>query len=274
MDKSNTFSSLTRELKIRNYSTKTIRLYLYYNNELLRFVQKDPRRVTMEDIKDYLDYLANNKSASTVSVAYGALQFYYKEVCGRSFFVHTKRPKKEKKIPIILSKEEIKCMIEITTNPKHKTMIQILYGAGMRVSELTHLKMSDIDFDRNMIHIVRGKGAKDRLVQLPKTVVPILLRQKRLKKDSDFLFTNGCRGGKLTETTIQKVVSHVAKNAGIAKHISPHTLRHSFATHLLENGTDIRYIQALLGHAKLETTQIYTHVATQNLQKITSPLDT
>ncbi len=273
MEKSNVFTALIRELKIRNYSRRTIKSYVHYNEELLRFAQKDPRQVTTEDIKDYLDYLADTKSPSTISVAYGALQFYYKDVCGRSFFVHAKRPKKEKNIPTVLSKEEVKRMIEMTINLKHKTMIQLLYGAGMRVSELTHLKMSDIDFDRNMIHVVRGKGAKDRMVQLPKTVIPVLQGQKKVKKSTDFLFTNELRGGKLTETTIQKVVTEAAARANISKKVSPHTLRHSFATHLLEAGTDIRYIQALLGHAKLETTQIYTHVAVSHIADIVSPLD-
>ena len=171
------------------------------------------------------------------------------------------------------SKEDIKLMIELTDNPKHKTMIQLLYGAGMRVSELTHLKMRDIDFNRETIHIVHGKGAKDRFVPLPKTIAPILIKQKQLKVGADFLFTNGARGARLTEATIQKVVAQAAERAGIQKSVSPHTLRHSYATHLLEAGTDIRYIQALLGHSKIETTQIYTHVALTHITGIQSPLD-
>ena len=219
MPEDKTFVTLSRELRIRNYSRHTIESYVYYNRELLRFCGKDPREVTVENIKDYLDYLALNKSASTVSVAYNAIQFYYKEMWRRSFFFHLKHPKKEKRLPAVLSKDEVCRMIELTVNPKHRCMIQLLYGAGLRVGELVRLKMRDIDVYRNAIHIVQSRGAKDRYVMLP------------------------------------------------------HTLRHSFATHLLEAGTDIRYIQELLGHAKLATTEIYTHVSSLAMTQIVSPLD-
>ena len=151
-------------------------------------------------------------------------------------------------------------------------MLCLLYGTGMRVSELTHLRMLAIDFDRNIISIAHAKGAKDRTTLLPCSLKELLLKQKRLKRPTDFLFTN-YQGGHLTESTIQIIIGEAAARAEIAKHVTPHTLRHSFATHLLEAGTDIRYIQALLGHAKLETTQVYTHVAVNHLATITSPLD-
>lgn len=160
----------------------------------------------------------------------------------------------------------------MTRNLKHNCIISILYGTGVRVSELTHIKMRDIDLDRKMLRVFQGKGKKDRFVILPLKLLLILEKQIKLKKADDFLFTNG-RGGRLTETTIQKIVGQAASKAGILKNVSPHTLRHSFATHLLETGMDIRYIQELLGHAKLQTTQIYTHVATNDLKNIKSPLD-
>lgn len=272
MEKDNTFDSLERELRIRNYSQKTIKSYVHYNEELLRFCEKDPREVATEDIKNYLDFLAQKSSASTVSVAYNAIHFYYSEIWKRSFFLHISQPKKNKYLPVVLSKEEVSKMIEVTTNPKHNCIISLLYGTGVRVSELTHIKMLDLDLDRKMLRVFQGKGKKDRLVILPEKLLQILKKQAELKKADDFLFTNG-RGDKLTEATIQKIVMHAAQKAGIKKNVSPHTLRHSFATHLLENGTDIRYIQELLGHAKLQTTQIYTHVARNNLKNIKSPLD-
>ncbi|MFA6426883.1 MAG: site-specific tyrosine recombinase/integron integrase [Candidatus Magasanikbacteria bacterium] len=272
MLENNTFSNLERELRIRNYSRSTIDSYVHYNEELLRFCQKDPREANTEDIKNYLDYLGQKVSSSTVAVAYNALHFYYGQIWKRNFFLHIKQPKKNKYLPVVLSKEEVNKMIEVTTNPKHNCIISLLYGTGVRVSELTHIKMCDIDIDRKMLRVFQGKGKKDRLVVLPRKLLSILEVQAGLKNKDDFLFTNG-RGERLTEATIQKIVSQAAQKAGLRKKVSPHTLRHSFATHLLENGTDIRYIQELLGHAKLQTTQIYTHVARNNLAEIKSPLD-
>ena len=282
MQGGNTFDGLARELRIRNYSKKTADSYIYYNQELLRFCQKDPREVTAEDIKDYLDFLARERSGSTVSVAYNALLFYFKTICHRQFFVHLRHPRKEKHIPVVLSKEEVKKMIELTVNPKHKCILSILYGTGVRVSELTHIRMCDIDIDRMTLRVYQGKGKKDRITILPMSLKEILSNQQRLKKFNDYLFTNNrsCLVGDkqinrqhLNEATIKKIVAQVSKRANIKKTVSPHTLRHSFATHLLENGTDIRYIQELLGHSKLQTTQIYTHVAVNNLNNIKSPLD-
>jgi site-specific recombinase XerD len=268
----NTFDSLARELRIRNYSQRTIESYIFYNREFLRFCHKEPRAVATDDIKDYLDWLARERSSSTVSVAYNALLFYYKQIWHRSFFLNLSHPRKEKHIPVVLSKEEVKRMIDVLVNLKHKCILSLLYATGVRVGELTHIKMWDIDLDRMLLRVFQGKGKKDRMTLLPLSLKEILKNQQRLKKSDDYLFTNG-RGSRLTEATIQKVVAQAATKAGVSKTVSPHTLRHSFATHLLENGTDIRYIQELLGHAKLQTTQIYTHVAKSSLQGITSPLD-
>ncbi len=272
MGEGNTFENLSRELRIRNYSQKTADSYIRYNNEFLRFCLKDPREVTANDIKDYLDYLAGSRSTSTVSVAYNALLFYYKTIWHRQFFINLMHPRKEKHIPVVLSKEEVVRILAAPVNLKHNCIISMLYGCGLRVSELTHVRMKDIDFDRGLLRIFQGKGKKDRMTLLPESLKEILIKQKSLKQPNDFLFTNG-RGDRLTEATIQKIVVFAAKKADIAKNVTPHTLRHSFATHLLENGTDIRYIQELLGHAKLQTTQIYTHVANNNLKNIVSPLD-
>lgn len=272
MEGSNTFDTLARELRIRNYSQKTANSYIFYNQELLRFCQKDPREINVEDIKGYLDFLAREMSSSTVSVAYNALLFYYKQIWHRQFFINLVHPRKEKYLPVVLSKEEARRIINAHSNPKHRCILSILYGTGVRVSELTHIKMRDIDLDRMFLRVYQGKGKKDRMTILPATLRESLLKQQKLKIPDDFLFTNG-RGDRLTEATIQKVVAMAAKKAGISKNVSPHTLRHSFATHLLENGTDIRFIQELLGHAKLQTTQIYTHVANNSLKNIKSPLD-
>ena len=268
----NTFDNLAMELRIRNYSPRTAESYIHHNSEFLRFCAKDPREVKAEDIKAYLDFLAREWSASTVSVAYNALLFYYKTIWHRSFFINLPHPRKEKHLPVVLSKSEVQRMISATKNSKHHCIISMLYATGVRVSELTHIKMRDIDLDRMVLRVNQGKGKKDRQTLIPRMLLETLKNQQRLKQPDSYLFTNG-RGGRLTEATIQKVVARAAARAGVGKIVSPHTLRHSFATHLLENGTDIRYIQELLGHAKLQTTQIYTHVATSSLKNIISPLD-
>lgn len=264
---------LRQEMRLRKFSQKTIKSYLLYIEACLRFVRKGPREVDGADLRNYLDNLATaGKSASTLNIAYSALQFYFGKILCRKFFVHIPRAKKPHKLPEVLSKEEVRRMIDCITNQKHKCMIQILYGTGVRVGELVRLRMRDIDFERNCIRVVQGKSAKDRMGLLPKSIRDLLEGQKRVKQPADFLFTS-YDGGRLTEATVQKVVRHAAQLAKVQKEVTPHTLRHSFATHLLESGTDIRYIQELLGHAKLATTQIYTKVSAQSLGAIKSPLD-
>ncbi|MFA7654316.1 MAG: site-specific tyrosine recombinase/integron integrase [Candidatus Magasanikbacteria bacterium] len=264
---------LRQEMKLRNFSPKTIDSYIHYVDECLRFANQDPKNASQADVKAYLGYLADsNYSASTCNTAYSALLFYFEKILQRRFFLHLPRARKEKHLPVVLSKEEVQRMLNLTTNPKHKCILSMLYGTGARVSELTHIKMIDIDLDRMLLRIYQGKGKKDRQTLIPKLLFVTLKNQSRLKQAGDYLFTNG-RGGRLTEASIQKIVAQAALRAGVSKTVSPHTMRHSFATHLLENGTDIRYIQELLGHAKLQTTQIYTHVATSSFDNIMSPLD-
>ncbi len=269
---------LGQEMKIRNFSPKTIHIYLHYNKELLRFASfKSPKEMNKQDIKDYLDFLFNSgKSASTVNLTINALKFYYEQVLRRKFFIPNvgiKRPKKEKKLPIVLSKQEIIKMIEVINNLKHKLMIQILYGSGLRVSEAVNLQINDIDFNRNMVAIKQGKGKKDRMTILSKQIVKNIDKYLRQYRPMAYLFESYEPGEKMNIRSVQKVVMDAMKKVNINKEATAHSLRHSFATHLLEAGTDIRYIQALLGHARLETTQVYTKVANNKLRDIKSPLD-
>jgi len=264
---------LRGEMKLRNFSPKTVDSYVHYVGECLRFAGIDPRSASQADVKAYLAYLADSDfSPSTINTAYSALLFYFSKILQRRFFVNLPRARKEKHLPVVLSREEVQRMLSLTDNPKHKCILSILYGTGVRVSELTHIKMCDIDLDRTLLRVYQGKGKKDRQTLIPRMLRETLNNQSRLKQPNDYLFTNG-RGGHLTEASIQKIVAQAAQRAGVSKTVSPHTLRHSFATHLLENGTDIRYIQELLGHAKLQTTQIYTHVAASSFINIKSPLD-
>lgn len=264
---------LEEEMKLRGFSPRTRKTYRQYITACLAFATKSPRDIQEEDIRGYLVHLADtDHAASTLNTAYSALHFYFSRILRRRFFISIPRAKKEKRLPIVLSKDEVKRIIDGTVNLKHKIMLSLLYGAGLRVSELTHLKIQDIDMENNTIRVVQSKGAKDRVTILPASLQLVLKRQQAIKEAQAYVFT-GRKGKRLATATVQKVVAEAAERAHMLKSVTPHTLRHSFATHLLEAGTDIRYIQELLGHAKLETTQMYTHVAASMLREIRSPLD-
>jgi len=255
------------ECKLKGYSKKTIKNYTHHIEKYLAS-KKSPR--------NYLLFLIDkNKSDETVRLAGFAIKFYLKArkkgaqdtVSDLDVIPNLKR---EKKLPIILSKEEIKSMVLATNNLTHRLIIQIGYSSGLRLSEIINLKWSDIDFNRNSIHIKKGKGKKDRIVMLSEIVRESL--QNLVEDKQGHVFVTS-RRSKYTPRAIQKIIENTAKKAGIKKKISPHTLRHSFATHLLERGTDIRYIRDLLGHSDIGTTSIYTKVSNRVLSKIKSPLD-
>lgn len=265
---------LERELKIRGLSQKTMKSYVLYNRLFLSFIKKSPKEVRNEDIKQYLESLANrNAASSTINVAINALRFYYTQILKRRFFFDIKHAKKSKYLPTVLSKDEAKKLLACIKNPKHYCVVALLYGAGMRVGEVVRIRMQDIDLARGMIRVYQGKGKKDRYTLLPKQIIPHLEIQTRIKPRDTYLFSGAGGQGHLTERSVEVIVQNAARQAEITKQVSCHTLRHSFATHLLEAGTDIRYIQELLGHAKLSTTQIYTKVSSQSLGAIKSPLD-
>jgi integrase/recombinase XerD len=266
--------NLERELKIRGFSPRTVKSYLLYNKLFLQYSRKSPKFITNEDIRQYLLNLKDKNCAnSTLNVALNALKFYYRQVLKRKFFFDIRGAKKSDYLPVVLSKEEIGRMLAKTTNPKHNFLISLIYSAGLRVSEAVTIKMCDFDLDRRMILVRQGKGGKDRSTILSQKLIPTLKKQFALKKPGDYLFTGAGGNGHLAAMSAEKIVKKVAESAGISKKVTCHSLRHSFATHLLEAGTSIRYIQELLGHKRLETTQIYTKVANNNLQGIKSPLD-
>lgn len=264
---------LERELKIRGFSKETIKVYLYYNIKFLDFTNKSPKNICNEDIKKYLEYLVDkNVSKSTLSLVINSLKFYYKNILKRRFFYDIKHPKKESKLPVVLSRREIKDILSSISNRKHKLILALIYASGLRISEVVKLRIKDIDFNRGLIIIKQSKGNKDRQTILP---IKLIKHLKELIDGDDFnkyVFKNN-RENKLSTRTIQKIFENALKNAKIKKSATCHSLRHSFATHLLEKGTNIRYIQELLGHKRLETTQIYTKVINQKLKEIRSPLD-
>lgn len=202
-----------------------------------------------------------------------SIKFYYEIVLGfPNRFYSIERPRKQKKLPIILSKEEVVKIIESTNNIKHRCILSILYSAGLRRSELINLKIQDIDSKRMVIKINDAKGNKDRYTLLAQSFLVDLRKYYQQYKPQEYLF-EGISGGKYNGASIANILKYASNNARINKHITPHTLRHSFATHLLENGTDLRHIQLLLGHSSTKTTEIYTHVATHSFKNIKNPLD-
>jgi len=261
-----------QEMRLRGFSLKTIKSYTYYIRKILNESSKNARSVDSADVRNFLDRMVDDgASASTINIAHSALKLYFGKILHRKFFASLPRVKKSKHLPVVLTKNEVLKLIEVTQNLKHRTILSIMYGGGLRVSEVVRIKISDIDLENMFLRVNQGKGKKDRVTLISKKSKNILAKQIELKNKNDYLFTNGW-GGRLTETSVQKIVRNSAKLAGINKLITPHTLRHSFATHLLENGTDIRYIQELLGHSNLRTTQIYTHVAGNDLKNIESLL--
>lgn len=267
--------NLERELKISGFSKNTIDAYLYYNKDLIKNTNKSPREVNVDDIKEYLLKLKNkNYSNATLNVAINAIKFYYGQILRRRFFFNKEifRTKKAQKIPEVFTKDEVRLILGTIQNVKHKLMLGLMYSSGLRVSEVVSVKVKNFDFQGKLLFIRGAKGAKDRATILSEKVSGVLEKYTKSKNPDDYVFVNG-RGGRLTERTTQKCFAEVLKKSGVKKCVSCHSLRHSFATHLLEGGTDIRYIQELLGHKRLETTQIYTKVARNNLQNIKSPLD-
>ena len=273
MNASDFLKKLETELKISQNSAYTIRNYIDSNRAMIDFAKKEPEQIAEDDVKSFMAEKLAGKASSSVILFLSALKYAYSNILKKDITAGIKRPKKEKRIPNVLTKEEVKKLLDACKNRKSRLMLSLLYAAGFRVSELVSLKHSDLSFDEKTGHIRQAKGKKDRIFNIPNFLMDALKEQAEMQKQSgqEFLFS-GARG-RLTERNIQKIVKNAAKKAGIQKDVHPHTLRHSFATHLLESGTDIRYIQALLGHSSISTTEIYTHVSSEALKKIASPID-
>jgi len=269
------------ELQRRNYSQETTRSYIHAVKQFAEHFGKSPQELGAEEIRRYQLYLLNEKKSSpgTVKVQMSALRFLYKKVLKRRdlSFDDLVYPKKPKKLPVVLSQEEVTRLIKATTHPMHRAMLMVLYGTGIRRTEASLLKVSDIDSQRMVLHIRQGKGARDRDVPLSPKLLEALRAYWRWRKPKDVLFpsTFGHRGQEqpLCGKTVWNICKEAAVRAGIQKKIGPHTLRHSFATHHMEAGTDLRTIQLLLGHANLEHTTVYLHLSHRHLHAATSPLD-
>ena len=263
-----------RELKIRNYSIKTIKSYLYGLREYFSFKKEAIEMLHEDNIRNFLLFCEQKGiSAQSRNLFLNAIKFYYRNVVGTNQKIEIRTAKKPKSLPVVLSRNEINTILASTMNSKHRLLLSLSYGAGLRVSEVINLQVQDIDLQELTIHIKQAKGKKDRITVFPEKLLSEMQFLIAGKAKDDVIFASE-RGGKLTTRTAQKVFENSLKKSDIKKNATFHSLRHSFATHLLENGVDVRYVQELLGHQNIRTTQLYTQVTNPKLKNIKSPLET
>lgn len=263
------------DMELKNLSPKTIQCYLGCMRSFTKYYGKSPLELGDEDIRNYLHYLLKQKMASqsTVSQTYSALKFFYQKTIGRDWNEgRIPRSKTPRKLPTILAKEEIRAIFSSTENLKHLALLMTIYSGGLRLSEATHLRPGDIDSNRMLIK-VRGKGNKERYTLLGKKALDILRIYFRQCRPTVWLFAGKKPGVHVCNSTVQKAFKVSLYKSGVKKEASVHTLRHSFATHLLEGGADIFYIQRLMGHSTSKTTAVYLHVTRKDLTNIKSPID-
>jgi integrase/recombinase XerD len=264
-------------LTYRRYSPNTIKTYTDALEVFFRFHQtKEPERLSIEDIIEFnTEYiLQKNLSASYQNQVINAIKLFYRNRFNRFMDLdNIQRPRREKRLPNVLSKAEVKAIIEAPVNLKHRAMLSLIYACGLRRSELLNLTLKDVLSDRNLLFIRQSKGKKDRVVPISDKTIDMLREYYKAYKPKTWLFEGQFSNTKCSEMSLAKVLKQSVAKAKIHKNVSLHWLRHSYATHLLESGTDLRYIQELLGHSSSRTTEIYTHVSTRNLQQIRSPFD-
>jgi len=260
----------------KNYSQNTIKIYINYFKDFINYFKEfDIDKLTTAQINNYILELIKLKkiSVSQQNQRINSIKFYYEKVLGREKqYYNIYRPRKEYKLPKVLSKSEVKSILDSVDNIKHKSILMLIYSSGLRRSELINLKISDIDSERMVINILGAKGNKDRVSLLSEKFLNLLREYYKKYKPKEYLF-EGVNGGKYSPTSIANILKKATLKAGVKKNVTPHMLRHSFATHLLEQGTDLRYIQELLGHKNSKTTEIYTHVSKNAINKIKNPLD-
>lgn len=266
-----------RWMRSKRYSESTITVYLEAAKSFLVFFnQKLTSDITNEDVILYNnEYILKNRlSASYQNQVVSAIKLFFTTVQDRKIEIESiHRPKRAKVLPNVLSKEEVKLILEAHGNVKHRAMLCLIYSCGLRRKELLTLKLSDIDSKRNIVKIIQAKGKKDRIAPLSPKVLELLRDYYKCYKPKLWLFEGQVKGEQYSEQSLQSTFKLALQKAGITKPATLHWLRHSYATHLLESGTDLRYIQELLGHSRSKTTEIYTHVSTKSLQQIKSPFD-
>lgn len=264
------------DLKLKGYSPKTQAAYLGYMKNFVRYFGRSPAKMGEKEIREYLYHLITGKDLgdSSINSAYSALKFFYKTTLCRDWNVaKIPRRKTEKRLPVVLDGSEIKQLFAVTTNLKHRALLMTTYSAGLRVSETANLKVCDVDSKRMQLRVAQGKGKKDRYALLSPVTLNLLRDYWRQYHPFSWLFPGRLPERPISIRTIQKIFKKAKRKAGIKKPATVHTLRHSFATHLLEAGTDIYRVQKLMGHTTPKTTAIYIHLRRQDLLKVISPLD-
>lgn len=264
------------DLELRNLSENTIKSYVWSVTRFAKFFGKSPELLGPEEIRSYLLHLVHKKKAarSTYRIALSAIRSLYRTTLKKSWIVDgIEQARTEKKLPIVLSMDEVERFFEALVSLKHRATLMTAYSAGLRVSEVVSLRVTDIDSERMVIRVDQGKGRKDRYVPLSKHLLVVLREYWKAARPDDYLFPGRGKSGHLSAHAVQDACKHAAREAGLKKTTTPHTLRHSFATHLLEDGNDLRTIQLLLGHRNLNTTATYTHVSRKHLETTASPLD-
>ena len=266
---------LETEMRSRKYSHHTRSAYISYNKALCKWLQKKPEAVTSDDVKCYLAYLEQIKkqSAATLNSNLSAFKFFYGDVLKKETVSEQRRPRQDVRLPVVLARAEVKKILDGEPNIKHRLILMMVYASGLRVSEVVKLRRRDVDLGRKIVRIVAGKGRKDRETIMSDTVKETLKLYYTRYNITDWLFPGNASAGHLNIRSAQKVCKNALKKAKIEKPASMHSLRHTFATHLLESGIDITQIGKLLGHSSINTTIRYTHVACHKTLKITSPLD-
>tara|TARA_R110002167_G_scaffold217166_1_gene421951 strand:+ start:2535 stop:3626 length:1092 start_codon:yes stop_codon:yes gene_type:complete len=263
------------KLELKRYANSTVKTYVtYFEMFINHYKERKLETLDESDIRAYLQILIRKDvSNSYLNQVINSIKFYYETVLGMpNRFYEIERPRKDHKLPKVISKEEVIAIIEHTNNLKHRCIVQLLYGSGLRRSELLNLKLNDIDSKRMLIRVKRAKGNKDRLTLLSKNALKDLRMYFKEWKPQEYLF-EGRKASKYSAVSVLNIVKNAAIKAKITQNVTPHVLRHSFATHLLESGVDLRQIQVLLGHGSSKTTEIYTHVASNTFKEIKNPLD-
>lgn len=275
--KSSLRSRMIREMQIRKYSERSIASYTSSLSKLSNYFDLPPDKISTEQFKDFLHHRIkdDNISASVINQSISAFKILQKDVLGREWeSIKIKRPRREKKLPVVLSVSEVSKMILLTVNIKHKALLALAYSSGLRRNEIRMIKAADIDSERMLIHVKIAKGKKERYTILSKKALELLRMYYKTERPLSYLFETQLKKGRsYAPETLNRIVKNAAEKAGIKKKISFHTLRHSFATHLLEKGINLRIIQQYLGHGSIKTTSIYLHVANIDHSQISSPLD-
>jgi integrase/recombinase XerD len=267
---------MTEDMRLRNFSPRTIKTYLEQVTRFAAYFNQKPERLGAEHVRLYQLYLIQEKGAasSSVNVASSALKFLYRVTLGRQDVV-AKAPyaQREQKLPVVLSRDEVQRLLDAVRDPRYRVALMLAYSAGLRLSEILELRVEDIDSARMVLRVREGKGARDRYALLSPVMLERLRAYWKRYRPATSLFPGQGGDRPVSESTLQRACTRAAREAGLSKGVGVHTLRHSFATHLLESGTDIRVIQRLLGHSSISTTALYLHVSATSLHQTTSPLD-